>query len=865
MITLPVDAHLPELVERLRGAQSLVLQAEPGAGKTTRVPPALLPLISDDKLVVVLEPRRLAARMAARRVAEEMGTRVGELVGYQVRFEDVVSAATRVKFVTEGVLTRQLAQDPNLSRVGAVVLDEFHERHLQTDVALGLLARLQRSTRRDLKLVVMSATMDAGPVARFLGDCPQMKVPGRVFPVEVEYAAKEEPAQNPRPLERQVADAVRRLLEQGLDGDVLVFLPGAAEIRAARAACTTLAQQHDLLMLPLHGDLTPEEQDQAVRPSRKRKLILSTNVAETSVTIDGVVAIIDSGLARIAGHASWSGLATLKLGRISRASATQRAGRAGRTRPGRCIRLYTRHDHDTRPEHTPPEVKRMDLSETALLLHGMGERDLAAFPWFETPDASQLQAASSLLRLLNAVTPEGVLTPTGKDMLRFPLHPRQARVLVEAVARGFRDEGCVVAALLGEVDIWASERRGLSTTTRSRKKDVHGSDVLAAWEAFETARAGNFNPRDVEALGLDPGVVSRVERVRKQLAGIARNVNPPRQGASDEDTALGMAILAGYADRVAQRRKGPAARADVPEFLLATGGTARLAPWSQVADSPLLVALDAEDRTGGKQDGVRISRASAIEPEWLLDVVPDALQDSVDVEWNAQAQRVDCFSRLRLFQLVLEETRVDHSDDPRVAETLAKAALSMGVAAFCDPEELEHLRARIGTLREIMPELGFPSLDDNALKDAMRRHCEGRRTIAELKEVSFVDTLVAELTPAQRQALEAQAPQSIRLPGGRKCTVHYVAGQPPWVESRLQDFFGMREAPRIMNGRQKLNMHLLAPNQRAVQITDDLAGFWQRHYPAIRKELMRKYPRHSWPEDPVTATPPQPGQRARSS
>ncbi len=406
----------------------------------------------------MLEPRRLAARMAAKRVADELGERVGETVGYQVRFDDVSSARTRIRFVTEGILTRRLVADPTLKGVGAVLLDEFHERHLHGDLALAMLRRLQRTTRPDLCVAAMSATLDGESVARFLGDeggpSPRVRSEGRRFEVTLQHS----PAKDDRPLSAQVASAVRALCDEGLDGDVLVFLPGAAEIRKAMGACTAVAQQHDLLVLPLHGELPPAEQDRAVLPAPKRKVILSTNVAETSVTIDGVVAVIDSGLARIAGHAAWSGLPTLREGRVSKASALQRAGRAGRTRPGRCVRLYTKHDHDTRPEFERAEVLRLDLAETALALHTAGERDLHAFPWFEAPTAGERRGGRWPAAAARRGDTRGGGDPEGRRMARLPLHPRLARLVLDATARGVGEDGCIVAALLGERELDTSRR-----------------------------------------------------------------------------------------------------------------------------------------------------------------------------------------------------------------------------------------------------------------------------------------------------------------------------------------------------------------------------------------------------------------------
>src|SRR5262249_37107924 len=616
---LPIDQLLPEIIAQLRQSPNIVLEAPPGAGKTTRVPPALLDAgMAGEGEVLVLEPRRLAARMAARRVAEERGERLGETVGYQVRFEEVAGPRTRLRFLTEGVLTRRLLSDPQLKNVGVVALDEFHERHLQADLALALLRRLQKTERPDLKLVVMSATLDAGPVAKFLDDAPTLRSEGKRFDVAIEHLARPDE----RPLAEQVAAALSRLVAENLapniDGDVLVFLPGAAEIRRAQAACAAIAGRHNLMVLPLHGDLSAEEQDRAVKPGPSRKVILSTNVAESSVTIDGVVAVIDSGLARVAGHSPWSGLPTLNVARISKASATQRAGRAGRTRPGRCLRLYTAQDFNARPDHDMAEVHRADLAETALELHAAGVADLTGFEWFEAPTQSALEAAESLLAELGAIDARGAVTEVGRRMLRFPLHPRQSRMLVEALSRGVGEQASVVAALIGERDIIASE---LFKTERERKS-LHGgpSDLLHRLDLFEEAAATNFAPSRLREMNLDVGAVMAVNRVRRQLLGTRgapRGGGEKREDGKQGDEALCISILAGYPDRVAKRR---AMKSDNRELLLSGGGAAQLSPSSVVGQSEFLVAIDAEERRDTSQARMRVVRiASMIEPEWLID------------------------------------------------------------------------------------------------------------------------------------------------------------------------------------------------------------------------------------------------------
>nr|MDQ3299298.1 ATP-dependent helicase HrpB [Myxococcota bacterium] len=434
LAALPIDDVLPQLVAAVRDRRVAVLVAPPGAGKTTRVPGALRDAGVVTGEIVVLQPRRLAARLAATRVASERRVELGGEVGYEVRFDRKASAATQIRFVTEGVLTRRLLSDPELRGVGCVIIDEFHERHLDGDLALALVARL-RERRPELALVVMSATLDAEPVAAYLGDAapapdgapaPIIRSEGRVFPVTVEHLDQPDD----RHLGKQIAGAVRRIAQANLDGDVLVFLPGAGEIRRATEDLADVAATFDLAVLPLHGDLTVDEQDRAVKPAKQRKVILSTNVAETSVTIDGVVCVIDSGLARIARHSPWSGLPSLQIEPVSRASCAQRAGRAGRTRPGRVVRLYTKHDHDTRRAFEVPEIGRTDLAGAALELHGAGLAGLGALRWYEAPPAVAAAAAEELLARLGAIA-DGTITALGRRMLRFPVHPRLGRIVCE--------------------------------------------------------------------------------------------------------------------------------------------------------------------------------------------------------------------------------------------------------------------------------------------------------------------------------------------------------------------------------------------------------------------------------------------------
>ena len=790
---LPIDPLIPGILEHLRSAHNLVLEAEPGAGKTTRVPPAILSL--DDGEVLALEPRRLAARLAARYVAAERGERVGGTVGYQVRFEEVAGPSTRLRFLTEGVLTRRLLSDPDLKRTSCVVLDEFHERHLEGDLALALLRRLQLTRRPDLRLVVMSATLDAAPVAAYLGGARAMRSEGRQYPLDIAYTPH-----SAAPLEEQVAAALARLAERPEQGHVLVFLPGASEIRRAQNACAALAHRQGWLLLPLHGDQSPEEQARAVGPSDRRKVILSTNVAESSITIEGVSAVIDSGVARVASHSPWSGLPVLQVARISQASANQRAGRAGRTGPGCAIRLYPLEDFVRRPAHDVPEIARADLAPVALLLDAMGAGGLDSLDWLDAPPPAAVEHARDLLRQLGAT---GALA---REMARYPLHPRLSRLVVEARCRGVAEDGCTVAALLS-----AGER------LPARQEQATRSDLLVLLES-------PWEPRTAQT----------VRQVR-------RMVDPPRQRGHDrgrDEEALLISVLAAFPDRVARRRQGA-------ELQLAAGGPAQLAPSSTVTAAEFLVAVEAEDRRDQKAPLVRI--ASGIEAGWLLDLFPERIRETARVEWNRAAERVESVSALWFDQIAIEESR-GAADPEAAAALLASKAMEAGLARFDDIESVEAYLARARFAAQFGP---APAPDPEA---ALRSLAVGLKSFAELESVArgaVVRAMEREIPPAARRLLEEIAPERIKLPRGRSVLVHYQAGQAPWIASRLQDFFGMRATPKVARGAAPVVVHLLAPNQRPVQMTSDLAGFWQRLYPQVRKELSRRYPRHAWPEDPL--------------
>ncbi len=791
---LPIDPFLAEICARMSAARRLVLVAEPGAGKTTRVPQALLgSAAAGGRQILVLQPRRLAARMAARRVAAELGEPLGQRVGYRVRFEEQGSTATRLWFITEGILTRRWLSDPTLSDVAIVICDEFHERHLHTDLAIALLRRLQRSSRPDLGLLVMSATLDAAPVADFLG-ADVMQVPGSTFPVDVEFNVKPDT----RPVPLRVAGGVRRALGESREGDVLAFLPGMAEIRRTAEALADLesAQIH-----ALHGDLSPAEQDLAVQPSTQRKVILSTNIAESSLTIEGVRTVVDSGLARVAAWSPWSGLPTLTTATISRASATQRAGRAGRVAAGRVLRLYTKFEHDTWPAHDVPEIARGDLAEVSLILRMLGVVDLDRFDWFQAPPAAALGAADSLLRELGAVLDDGSLSDAGRRLVRLPLPPRLGRLMLEAQSRGVADRAATLAALLED-----GRCEG---------------DPLEAVAAFRDRERGP------------------VARARDQILRAAGERGASRFGplTQAEDESLALSLLAAFPDRVGKLRS-----ATQREALMSEGGAVRLADSCRVLGDAPFVAVAAREVTGRAPI---VDAATPVREEWLLDLFPDAMSDNTELSWNAAAERVESISRLMYRALVVHETRRSDPSGSDVSALLAREAQQRGLAEFVDLEELAAWHARTAFVAQHAP--AFPQHDEAVARLVLISLCEGRRSFAELRSANLLASLQSSLSAVERSHLERWAPERVSLQAGRRVRVHYELGKSPWIASRLQDFFGLSDTPRIAEGRVPLVVHLLAPNQRPVQITADLASFWKQHYPALRQQLLRRYPRHPWP------------------
>ncbi|MGB7157624.1 MAG: ATP-dependent helicase C-terminal domain-containing protein [Tepidisphaeraceae bacterium] len=892
MIPLPIDEVLPEVVAALKASRSLVLVAPPGAGKTTRVPPAVLKagLLSNKEHLnlVMLQPRRVAARASAQRIAEEQGWELGRQVGYHVRFEKKIGHDTRLRVLTEGILSRQLLADPFLEGIGCVILDEFHERSLHTDLAVAMLREVQQTVREDLILIVMSATLEAEPVAKFLGGCPIVRSQGRLFPIEHVYVQP-----SPGPLPDQVADVVRRtivgdLRSDATDGDVLVFLPGAEEIRRTGQQLQTLAHEENLLIIPLHGSIPFEGQARALRPADRRKVILATNIAETSLTIEGVRTVIDSGWARVAGYDPERGLDRLELKWISKASAAQRAGRAGRTAPGRAIRLWTERHHHSLDAYELPEVKRVDLAGTVLSLHAWGADDPRSFGWYERPPEEALAGAERLLAMLGATgekiapvpifdprhnlrhaekvpgvkdgkigtgaifVPRG-MTSLGGRMMTLPTHPRLARLLIDAADAGIAGEGATIAALLSEKDIVLTDN---STPPWARGPTTIGpSDLLLRMDLLAELERADF--RDARDRGVDRMAAAQVARVRDELLRVARRAGDARQvadRAASEEDLLKLPLLA-YPDRVARRRESN------PSAGVMVGSVGvKLAAESVVRQGEFFLALDARSdaRSATREALVRV--ASRIEVGWLEELFPQSIRRERNAVFDAQRDRVVGHGQVFYLDLLLREDKDAAVDADTAGRVLGEWVRAHAVEIIAGDESAARWMARYALLAKVMPDAELPRPDADWLGDALASAAEGKRSVGELRRAlaAIFDGL---LTYPQRRLLDAEAPEAIEVPTGNRIRLDYPAQadgadvQPPVLAVRLQELFGLTDTPRIAGGRVPVVLHLLGPNYRPVQVTKDLRSFWTTTYFQVRKDLKARYPKHAWPEDPLTAKP----------
>jgi len=837
MNDLPISPCLPDLVRAVAAEKSVVLKAPPGAGKTTAVPPALLSAkeIVDRGQVLLVQPRRLATRSAAARLAEQLGSELGDRVGYHVRFDRQAGKQTKLLVVTTGILLRRLQTDPLLEHVSCVILDEFHERSLEMDLALGMLQRIRTTLRPELKLVVMSATLEPEPIVAFLGNAVAIESTGRSFPVEIRYTH----SLTRRSVDQQVVEVFPEMLAAST-GHMLIFLPGVGEIRRTARALRDSGLNKNLRLMELYGDMSAQDQDAVLAPSEQRKIILATNVAETSITIPGVTGVIDSGQARVMRYEANVGLSALRIEPISQASAQQRSGRAGRTQPGVCMRLWPASTHRARREFDSPEIERADFSTAALILAAWGERDTFAFPWLTPPPPAAVESAQALLTRLDAVDQQGTLTKIGTEMLSLPLHPRMARFMIAAQVEGVAEQAAIAAALL-------TERDPFRTTDHDPRSPIDhvpmhsDSDLVDRVEQLEAFFRGD------RRIPIQKPAAMQIRRVAKQL-GRSMTVDPESSGtrttqdSAAERLSLRRALLAAFPDRVARRRQAASDRGR-----MVGGRGVRVDAQSAVKEAEYFLCLDVDGR--GSEATVR--RASAIEPDWL----DSRLIREVDESFFQPGSQSITTRRRRYFDdLLLGEVPIECKPNQETAKLLYEHARTQLERLF--PKQDDHLSqfvARVRFLSETMPELDLPSLDPEAIEQLLLELCYTRTSFAALRSAPWLDHLQGRFSYEQLRIIDTQAPARLTVPSGNSIRIHYAAGKPPVMEVRLQELFGWKSTPRVAAGRVRVQLHLLGPNHRPQQITEDLENFWSQTYVQVRKDLRRRYPKHHWPEDPASA------------
>jgi len=841
---LPIYELESKLVASLRAQGRLIVQAPTGSGKSTQVPQMLLHhgLLGERGEVVVLQPRRLAARMLAKRVAEEVGTRLGDIVGYQIRLDSRVSEATRIRFVTEGILLRQMSFDPTLRGISAIVFDEFHERHLYGDISLARAIQIQQTRRPDLKLVVMSATLDAALLKDYLAPCEVLTSQGRTFPVRVDYLPKTVNFEHD-PVWAVAARECERIAAQ-TSGDILVFMPGAFEIGRTVQEIQGSHALRGFACFPLHGELPPEAQDRAVARYETRKIIVSTNVAETSLTIDGVTAVVDSGLARVARYDPHRGINTLLIEKISVASSDQRAGRAGRTAPGVCLRLWTDREHAQRPLQELPEVKRLDLAEVVLTLKAAGIDDIYGFPWLEKPEPKALERAETLLEDLGALHgPQKAITEVGRRMLRFPMHPRYARMFLAA-----QDYGCVrsVALMAALTQGRNFLLRGVDRRTEEAREELFGaeseSDFFLLMRAWRYADKANYHMDACRRLGIHVQAVRQVGPLFEQFLEIAAAEKLDVTEKRIDGVAVRKCVLLGFSDHLARRLDKGTLRC---ELVHARKGV--LARESVIQHSPLFVAAEITEIESRGEVNTILNLNTAVEEVWLKELFPEDFQDAGGVVYDETQRRVLARRERRFRDLVLESKQTaDEPPEGQAAALLAREVLAGRIELTEWNESVEHWITRVNCLAKWWPELEVNPITDADRATLIEQICYGSYGARELKDKPVMPVLRDWLLPEQLAVLDEYLPERIEMANGRKARVRYEKEGPPVLSARIQELYGVSSKFTLGHGRVPVKIEVLAPNQRPIQVTDDLSNFWRDQYPKIKTELSRRYPRHEW-------------------
>ena len=830
----PIDEILPAIKETVLASPSVVLQAPPGSGKTTRTPLALLDVMPAERgRILMLEPRRIAAVSAARWMAKTLGEEIGGTMGYSIRFESRSSEKTRIEVATEGVLTRRIQTDPGLEGVAMVIFDEFHERSLQADLALAFCLDIRRALRKDLKILVMSATMDCGPVVSLLDGAPVISSAGEAFPVEERYR----PDEQDRSLQARIASAVLTALRE-TSGDILVFLPGGGEIRASRESLRAALEGKagGVSIHPLYADLPFEEQERAILPSEKRKIVLATNIAETSLTIEGVKVVIDSGFTRRLQHDPATGMNRLVTVTVSKAAAEQRKGRAGRLGPGVCYRLYSRHAFQGMIPFTPPEMLLADLSPLILELAVWGVKEPTELSWLDAPPKAAWESGRRLLMELGALDPQGSVTPVGRWMARLPLHPRLGRLSQRAAELGCPRLGADLSAILSERDILRREASGFMA--RAEASDLgERLDLLRRWRKKEGPPGGT-----------DPWALRAVDRASHQLQRLMAG-GDSRVCREEEGATIPRLLLRAFPDRIAKRREEGNGR-----FILCQGRGVRLPSTSSLAKSPFIIAahVDAGEKAEGK-----VHLAEPVAEDILREELSESIESIRRVEWDKREGKITATLEERLGALRLSARPFAPKEEEAVP--LLCEAVRSGSAGIVFGGEARQLQGRVGLMKRTFPAENWPDLSETGLLSApeewLMPWLKGIRTREQLANLDLLPPLRARLSREQQRLLLERAPASLPVPSGHRVPLDYASGDVPVLAVKLQEMFGLADTPKIADGRVRVLLHLLSPARKPVQVTQDLKGFWNSGYQQVKKELKGRYPKHPWPDDPWKAVP----------
>lgn len=839
---LPIFEIAEEFKAVMRDRGVAVVTAPTGSGKSTKIPRFLLEILpADSGQILVVQPRRIAARMLAERVAWEMGEKAGETVGYLTKYEKAVSASTRIVFLTEGILTRRLAAEPGLPGVAAIIFDEFHERTVNSDITLAMACESRRKIRPELKIVVMSATLEARPLQEYLENCPCLQSDGRLFPVAVKYAASAGQGASAK----AVAQAVRGVLEREPDGDVLVFLPGAGEIYRCAQECRQLLS--GVILCTLYGEMQPEDQRKVMEPAPegKRKVILATNIAQTSLTIPGIRHIVDSGLVRQNCYDSLRALNRLDVVPIARDAADQRAGRAGREAPGTCLRLWTQLEQNAKPAMTIPEIRRVDLAEAVLALKSYGYEDLNDFPWFEKPPQNARQEAEKLLDSLGLLDPSGALSALGRDVRRFPVHPRLALLLHRGMEAGCPRQAAYAAAMLSERPLLTassaerSQLTELRQETKRTEKHLPASDFLALLRLQQKAVQAHFDRQVCERLGINSGAAREVERSVQNIMAYLKGSRELEPAESDE--AFLKVLLQTFPDRIARRRHDGNLRAELSGRRLV-----EISPLSLVRDEEYFLSAEMREVAvpGTQSFRTQLSLNSGFPEEWLWELFPDDFEESDEAFFDERKQQVFRRRLLSCRGLILDETISNDPDLDQAAEILAAEINAHSWHLQGWDESVEHWLNRLAWLRTQCPQLGLPDCSERSA--VVKAICRGETSYRVVRQKPCLPALKAMLSSEQQRQVEHLAPVALPLPNGRKLKIEYFPDHPPRGRARIQDLYDVKGPLCIVNGSVPVLLDILAPNMRTVQITDDLKRFWEVHYPALKSALARRYPKHEW-------------------